>query len=346
MRPLPKGNGSDLTTVKQVFQLVGGEALSGQQVNVLWRVPEGQRHGFQFIQVCRAFCHMGEAAAVWIVHQEPGVSALEQFAVIKGLPAEPPGLVDPQDLSALDRDLSALSEGRLNFPESLTKNVLCRGIEVEAAVWEEIQAEGVVPLDDVQTSAISQHRNCEGAFQQLRHVPETVKAQDAFLHDQLDGDVAVRLDPGTGQMQALPQTDVIVQNAIVGQGKGSGLRDPLERVVVIVLSGTALGRHAGVAHGKSGVVADVEVQLVAGNGLLIEMEIPAGVVGHTGGIRSPFLTGGSQHMEHLGFFLPGKAQLRVDQSKQAAHPHTSTSAITGSLTYRRRSFRYRTSSGA
>ncbi len=340
------GNGSDLTTVKQVFQLVGGEALGGQQVNVLWRIPKGQRHGFQFIQMGRVFFRMGETAAVWIVHQEPGVSEPEQLAVIKGLPAVPPGLVDPQDLSALDRNLPALSKRYLKLPESLTKNVLCRGIEIEAAVWEEIQAEGVVPLDDVETSAISQHRNCEGAFQQLRHVPETVKAQDAFLHDQLDGDVAVRLDPSIGQMKALPQTDVIVQNAIVGQGKGSGLRDPPEGVVVVVSPGAALGRHPGVAHGEAGVVADVEVQFVAGNGLLIDMEIPAGIVSHTGGIRSPGLTGRGQCMEQLGLLLPGEAQLHVDQSKQTAHLHTSTSAMTGSLTYRRRSFRYRTSSGA
>ena len=127
-------NGLDLTAVKQVFQLISGEALGGQQVNILRRIPEGQRHGFQFIQMGRAFCRMGEAAAVGIIHQEPGVSAPEQLAVIKGLSVEPPGLVDPQNLSALDRNLPALSEGRLNFPESLTKNVLRGGIEIEADV--------------------------------------------------------------------------------------------------------------------------------------------------------------------------------------------------------------------
>lgn len=116
------GNGSDLTAVKQIFQLVGGKALGGQQVNILRRIPEGQRHGFQFIQMRRAFCRMGEAAAVWIVHQEPGVSEPEQLAVIKGLPVEPPSLVDPQDLSALDRNLPALSKRYLNLPKRLTKD--------------------------------------------------------------------------------------------------------------------------------------------------------------------------------------------------------------------------------
>ena len=56
----------------------------------------------------------------------------------------------------------------------------------------------------------SQHRDREGAFQQLRHIPEAVKVQNALLHNQLDGDVAVRLNPGSGKMQALPQADVIV----------------------------------------------------------------------------------------------------------------------------------------
>lgn len=204
------GNGSDFTAVKQVLQLVGGEALGGQQVNILRRISEGQRHGFQLVQVRRAFCRMGEAAAVWIVHQEPGIPAPEQLAVVKGLPVEPPGLVDPQDLAASDRDLPALSEGRLNFPESLTKNVLRGGIEVEAAVREEVQAERVIPLDDVQVSVIPQHRDREGAFQKLRHIAEAVEVQDALLLDQLDGDVAVRLDPGPGQVQALPQAEVIV----------------------------------------------------------------------------------------------------------------------------------------
>lgn len=204
------GNGLDLTAVKQVFQLISGEALGGQQVNILRRIPKGQRHGFQFIQMGRVFFRMGETAAVWIVHQEPGVSEPEQLAVIKGLPVEPPSLVNPQNLSASDRDLPALSEGRLNFPESLTKNVLRGGIEVEAAVREEVQAERVIPLDDVQVSVIPQHRDREGAFQKLRHIPEAVEVQDALLLDQLDGDVAVRLDPGPGQVQALPQAEVIV----------------------------------------------------------------------------------------------------------------------------------------
>ena len=104
------GNGLDLTAVKQVFQLFSGEALGGQQVNILRRIPKGQRHGFQFIQMGRVFFRMGETAAVWIVHQEPGVSEPEQLAVIKGLPVEPPSLVNPQNLSALDRNLPALSK--------------------------------------------------------------------------------------------------------------------------------------------------------------------------------------------------------------------------------------------
>ncbi|CAN3972530.1 hypothetical protein GOGPGP_GOGPGP_04405, partial [Dysosmobacter welbionis] len=33
------GNGLDLTAVKQVFQLFSGEALGGQQVNILRRIP-------------------------------------------------------------------------------------------------------------------------------------------------------------------------------------------------------------------------------------------------------------------------------------------------------------------
>ena len=147
-------------------------------------------------------------------------------------------------------------------------------------------------------------------------------------------------------MQALSQADVIVQNTIVGQGKGPGLHDPPEGVVVVVLSGAALGRHAGVAHGEASIVPHIEVQLVAWDGPLIDVKRPAVIVGHPRGVRSPGLAGGGQGVEHFGLFLSSKAQLRVDQSKQAAHTHTSASAMTGSLTYRRRSFRYRTSSGA
>ena len=99
-----------------------GEALGGQQVNILRRIPKGQRHGFQFIQMGRVFFRMGETAAVWIVHQEPGVSEPEQLAVIKGLPVEPPSLVNPQNLSALDRNLPALSKRYLKLPERLTKD--------------------------------------------------------------------------------------------------------------------------------------------------------------------------------------------------------------------------------
>ena len=132
----------------------------------------------------------------------------------------------------------------------------------------------------------------------------------------------------------------------MGQGKGPGLHDSPEGVVVIVPPGNALGRHPGVAHGEAGIVPQIEVQLVAGNGPLIDVERPAVIVGHPRGVRPPGLTGGGQGVEHFGLFLSSKAQLRVDQSKQAAHIHTSASAMTGSLTYRRRSFRYRTSSGA
>ena len=80
----------------------------------------------------------------------------------------------------------------------------------------------------------------------------------------------------------------------MGQGKG-----PPERVVVIVLSGTALGRHAGVAHGEAGIVPQIEVQLVAGNGPLVDVERPAVIVGHPRGVRPPGLAGGGQGVEHF-----------------------------------------------
>ena len=55
---------------------------------------------------------------------------------------------------------------------------------------------------------------------------------------------------------------------------------PPEGVVVIVPPGNALGRHAGVAHGEAGIVPQIEVQLVAGNGPLVDVERPAVIVGH------------------------------------------------------------------
>ena len=114
-------------------------------------------------------------------------------------------------IDAMKRGEIAIISGGTGNPYFTTDTgSALRGIEIEAAVWEKIQAERVVPLDDVETSVISQHRDREGAFQKLRHIAEAVEVQDALLLDQLDGDVAVRLDPGPGQVQALPQAEVIV----------------------------------------------------------------------------------------------------------------------------------------
>lgn len=99
------------------------------------------------------------------------------------------------------------------------------------------------------------------------------------------------------------------------------------------------------AHEKPGFSRQMEVHPMPRQGTLVNPQCPGVVVGDAGGAGPPGLTGLSQYGEHLLPLAQGQGVSVIQDSKETAHAHTSSSAATGSLTYSCRSLRYFTSSG-
>ena len=92
------------------------------------------------------------------------------------------------------------------------------------------------------------------------------------------------------------------------------------------------------------ILRNTEMQLVCLQRAFVDAQVVMGAVSDPGGIGASFLTFCCQHRENVSLFSGAEPPVTVDYPKQAAH-QTSSSLSTGSLTYSRRSFRYRTSSG-
>ena len=148
---------------------------------------------------------------------------------------------------------------------------------------------------------------------------------------ELDRHIAVGLDPGVGQVQIPAQSLVVVEDTVVGQGKGVTVHVAGEGVVVVGLAGAALGGHSGVAHDGVDVVGQEKPELMGGEGLLVDVEPSAAAVGNAGGIGAPGLTGNGEGTEQPGLLPAAETVAGVHQTEKAAH-YASTSLSTGSLT--------------
>ena len=149
--------------------------------------------------------------------------------------------------------------------------------------------------------------------------------------DELDRHIAVGLDFGVGQMQIPAQSLVVVEDTVVGQGKGVTVHSTGEGVVVVGLAGAALGGHSGVAHDGVDVVGQEKPELMGGEGLLVDVEPSAAAVGNAGGVGASGLTSDGERLKELCPLPAIEIVTRVHQTEKAAH-YASTSLSTGSLT--------------
>lgn len=96
------------------------------------------------------------------------------------------------------------------------------------------QAEGIVPFDDIEPVLSIQHRKCKRALNLFSHVTQAVKAEGFLLLNQLDCNIAVRLNLCPGQVQRTSEPVVIVQDSVVGQCKFVLPRSSQKGVIIVL----------------------------------------------------------------------------------------------------------------
>ena len=96
---------------------------------------------------------------------------------------------------------------------------LGRSINIDALLGEVIQAEGVVPVDEVKSVLRIQDGKHKSALNLFRHLSEAVEVQGILLFQELDCDVAVGSNVRLGEVLRLLQKPVIQEYAVVGQRK-------------------------------------------------------------------------------------------------------------------------------
>ena len=84
-----------------------------------------------------------------------------------------------------------------------------RSINIDALLGEVIQAEGVVPVDEVKSVLRIQDRKHKSALNLFRHLSEAVEVQGILFFQELDCDVAVSSNVRLGQVFRPLQKSVI-----------------------------------------------------------------------------------------------------------------------------------------
>src|SRR5699024_8478386 len=78
---------------------------------------------------------------------------------------------------------------------------------------------GIVAPHKVEVVLLVQDGQCEGPFQLFGNPGQYLYVQCPGGCQHLRGNIAVCLDPCLGQMQLMAQQQIVVQNAVVSQGK-------------------------------------------------------------------------------------------------------------------------------
>ena len=117
----------------------------------------------------------------------------------------------------------------------------------------------------------------------------------------------------------MPKHPVIGQNAVVSQRKRLASGFPGERVIVLVLGGTALRSHTGVAHDVPGVGRNAVLHFVGRLGRLLDAQLVLLKEGNACGIRAAHFSGDAQGLDHLEPLGGGQVALIVQNSENCAH---------------------------
>lgn len=131
-------------------------------------------------------------------------------------------------------------------------------IQVQAAVGVVIETQRIIPLHEVQILPLIQHSECKRTLDRFRHVCKAGKVEGIFLFKELDGHVAIRLDPCFWQVLGAAKNAVVPENAVVCKGERLIFYVAKERVIVSILPRIALCGHTGMAHDGPAVCWDME----------------------------------------------------------------------------------------
>ena len=88
--------------------------------------------------------------------------------------------------------------GQAHLADGSSQDLFCGGVQIEPQFGIVIQAEGIISLHKVQIILPVQHRETERALNFFGHETKAVEVEGSLFFNQLDGDVAVRLDGRLG----------------------------------------------------------------------------------------------------------------------------------------------------
>lgn len=174
------------------------------------------------------------------------------------------------------------------------------------------------------------------------HVFQARKVEGFLLFEQLHRNEAVGLHAGLWQVFLCTQRFVIPQDAVVRKGEWLPADCASERVVVLIELLIALSSHTGVSHDDVNPLRHAQPQFTGGQRSFENTQPPRKVVGNAGRIRAAYLAFADEHIEQTASLSGGQRLFVINQSEYTAHQQTPSVSIslTGSLTYKRRSFRY------
>ena len=90
---------------------------------------------------------------------------------------------------------------------------------------------------------------------------------------------------------------VIVQHSVVCQCKGRSASFPGERMIILVLAGAALGSHTSMAHDVPDLRGDAVLHLMGRLRCFLDTQSVPLKEGNAGGIRTAYLSSGTQRLD-------------------------------------------------
>ena len=165
-----------------------------------------------------------------------------------------------------------------------------------------------------------------------------------MLLNELDGNIAICLYLCSRQMFCVTQFKVVPEDTIMCQCKGFSLYTAGKGVIIVILFRAALRCHPRVSHDGASFRRNTEMQPMRRQRTLVNLQPTRCVVGDAGGVGTTYFCCDREFSNQAAFLRNTQRASIVNESEQTAH-QTSASLSIGSFTYKRRSFKYCTSSG-
>lgn len=178
-----------------------------------------------------------------------------------------------------------------------------------------VETQRIIPLHEVQILPLVQHGECERALDRFRHVFKAGKVEGIFLLKELDGYIAVRLDPWFRQVLGAAKNAVVPKYAVVRKSERFVFRVAEERVIISILPRIALCGHTGMAHDGPAVCRNTEPRPVCRYGALVDAQMPVRTVRDAGSVSAALFTFRRQYGEDVTLLLGTELVPAVDQTE-------------------------------